>query len=83
VLTNWGKFGVGKIEFIVIMGILLLMISLLVFFLKTRDSPTNYLRWASRHHLLGEREYVRGHIEEANFHYAIAKIYREKVFKGE
>ena len=82
-LTNWGKFGVGKIGIAMIAGGVVLLIFMLYFFLRIRDSPANYLRWASRHHYLGEKEYARGNMEEADFHYALAKIYREKVFKGE
>ena len=73
----------GKIELLVITGGFFLLLFLIVFYLKIRESPDNNLRWASRHHLLGEREYARGNIEDADYHYTLARIYRETVFKGD
>jgi hypothetical protein len=55
----------------------------LILYFRIRDSPGNNLRWARKHHALGEKHYEKGELEKSRLHYEIARQHREKALKGE
>jgi|SaaInlStandDraft_6_1057023.scaffolds.fasta_scaffold195089_1 hypothetical protein len=64
----------------IIAGIVLFIILLIIYF-YVRDSPSNNMRRARRHHKLGEKHNKLDDDGEAKLHYEAAKYYREKALE--
>jgi len=69
-------------NFIIIGGVFIFIIALILYF-RFRDNPKNNLRRAMKHHKLGKEHHNGGNKEEADLHYEMAKVYREKALKQE
>lgn len=70
VLYNW-RTGV--------VGILIVLVILIVFYAYNRDTPSNNLRKASSYHKKAQELYEKGRYEKAEKYYKLAEEYRKRV----
>lgn len=70
ILCNWRTY---------VLGVLIILILIIIFYAYNRDTPANNMRKARSHHKKAQALYEKGRYEEAGKHYKMAKDYRKKV----
>lgn len=70
VLYNWRTY---------VLGLLLILILIIIFYAYNRDTPLNNMRKARSHHKKAQKLYEKGKYEQSEKHYKIAEEYRKKV----
>lgn len=78
-LKNAGRWVLGLSPGIkIVIAIVILIILLIIWNYTLRNTKSNNMRWARRHHLKGEKAHREGDEETAKMHYERAREYREK-----